>query len=168
MTEYNEKTYTGGIGRLRTPTRIKKLEVSRVIGLTLKNITAVSVLDVGTGSAIFAQAFAELKLHVTGIDINEEMLAEARRLVPHAHFHQGSMGEIPCGNDSFDIVFMAHVLHEADDITVALTEAKRVARLRVAVLEWPYRAEASGPPLDHRLTQNDIVNAAKKSRVRRS
>jgi ubiquinone/menaquinone biosynthesis C-methylase UbiE len=163
MAEHNEKTYTGSIERLRAPERIKKLEVSRVIKLATNKITADSVLDVGTGSAIFAQAFADAKMHVTGIDINEEMLAEARRIVPQGHFEFGSMEKMPCDNNSFDIVFMGHVLHETNDITLVLTEAKRVARKRVVILEWPFRAEESGPPLNHRLSEDAIVNAAKKA-----
>ena len=163
MTRHNEKTYIGSIERLRAPERIKKLEVSRVITLATNQIPADSVLDVGTGSAIFAQAFADAKLHVTGIDINEEMLAEARRIVPQAHFEFGSMEKMPFEDQSFDIVFMAHVLHEADDIYIALAEAKRVARQRVVILEWPFRAEESGPPFNHRLSENDIVDAAKKA-----
>ena len=34
---------------------------------------------------------------------------------------------------------LGHVLHETDDPVAALVEARRAARLRVVVLEWPYR-----------------------------
>jgi len=163
MAEPNEKTYTGSIERLRAPERIKKLEIHRVTELTLNKCPADSLLDIGTGSAVFAQAFAGVPLHVTGIDVNDEMLAEARRLVSDACFCNGSMENIPFGNHSFDIVFMAHVLHEADDIIAALAEAARVVRLRVAVLEWPYRDETSGPPLKHRLSEKAVVHAAEQA-----
>jgi hypothetical protein len=42
-----------------------------------------------------------------------------------------------------------------------LSEARRVARVRVALLEWPYRAEEYGPPLEHRLRDEDIIRVAR-------
>ena len=53
-------------------------------------------------------------------------------------------------------MFLGHVLHETDDPVRALAEARRVARLRVAVLEWPYQDEEQGPPLAHRLQPEQI------------
>jgi ubiquinone/menaquinone biosynthesis C-methylase UbiE len=73
------------------------------------------------------------------------------------------MEKIPFGDKSFDLVFLGHVLHEADDMTHALTEAFRVAKVRVAVLEWPYVEEALGPPIAHRLRPGDIVAGAEKT-----
>ncbi len=51
---------------------------------------------------------------------------------------------------------MGLVLHETDDAAQALAEARRVARLRVAVLEWPYRDDEMGPPLAHRLSAEAV------------
>lgn len=39
-------------------------------------------------------------------------------------------------------------------------EACRVAAARVVVLEWPYVQEEQGPPLEHSLTQEAILEIA--------
>lgn len=52
------------------------------------------------------------------------------------------------------------MLHEADDLTVALREARRVARQRVVIAEWPYETADFGPPLAHRLTPLQIEKTA--------
>jgi hypothetical protein len=54
-------------------------------------------------------------------------------------------------------------LHEADDVSAALVEAQRVAKKRVAVLEWPYMEEDKGPPLAHRLRSEDVIAGARKA-----
>jgi ubiquinone/menaquinone biosynthesis C-methylase UbiE len=121
------------------------------------------MLDVGTGTAIFAEAFARKGLRVAGIDINGAMIAEAKRLLPEGEFKVGSMEKIPYDNASFDIVFLGHVLHETDDTAKALSEARRTARMRVVVLEWPYIEEQAGPPLGHRLKPEEIMTSAKRA-----
>ena len=158
----HERRFHGAIERLREEQRVGLLEVSRVVDLCLEGIQALTVLDVGTGSGIFAEAFSKIGIEVTGIDPNPEMLKTAKEFVPTGTFLQGTVEEMPLKNKSFDLVFMGHVLHESDDLIKALTESKRVAKLQVAILEWPYKQEESGPPLEHRLKTVEILTAAKK------
>lgn len=159
----NDRQYSGEIERLRSPERLARMEVARVLELVNEGITARSALDIGTGSGIFAEAFASRGMAVAGIDIREDMLAAAREYVPTGDFRQGPMEAVPFGDESFALVFMGHVLHEADDLQQALREALRVVQLRVAVLEWPYEEQESGPPLDHRLTEQTVIQAAKQA-----
>jgi ubiquinone/menaquinone biosynthesis C-methylase UbiE len=156
----HERRFHGEIERLRAPERVALLEVDRVVNLCLEGIQAVDVLDVGTGSGIFAEAFSKQSLSVTGIDPNPEMLKTAEGFVSDGTFLLGTVEEIPGGNRSFDLVFLGHVLHESDDIFKALSESKRIARQRVCILEWPYKQEESGPPLEHRLKTEEILTAA--------
>ncbi|MGB8295600.1 MAG: class I SAM-dependent methyltransferase, partial [Polyangia bacterium] len=121
-----------------------------------------SVLDVGTGSGIFAEAFSSRVKNVAGIDPNPEMLKTAKAFVPAGTFHNGTVEDIPSEDNSFDLVFLGHVLHESDDIIKALSESRRVAKQRVCVLEWPYRQEESGPPLEHRLSTKEVLDAAQQ------
>jgi ubiquinone/menaquinone biosynthesis C-methylase UbiE len=148
---------------LRAPARLALLETGRVTSLCLQGIEAGTVLDVGTGTGVFAEAFARLGLRVTGVDVQPAMLDAARAYVPAARFALAHSESLPFAAGSFDLVFLGHVLHEAANPLQSLKEARRVSALRVAVLEWPYIKEASGPPLRHRLKAEDIVRLAAAS-----
>jgi ubiquinone/menaquinone biosynthesis C-methylase UbiE len=158
----HERRFNGEVDRLRAPQRVALLEVERVVDLCLEGIQVMNVMDLGTGSGIFAEAFSRRGIYVTGIDPNPIMLQEAKEFVPVGTFLPGTVEEIPQGNKSFDLVFLGHVLHESDDLIKALSESKRVAKQRVCILEWPYKQEESGPPLEHRLKVEDILKVAMK------
>ncbi|MGA2477691.1 MAG: class I SAM-dependent methyltransferase [Spirochaetia bacterium] len=159
----HDKRFHGGAERLRAPERLALMEIPRVVQLSAEGADILSVLDVGTGAGVFAQAFAERSLKVTGIDPNLELLEMARTGVPAAAFVEATAEVLPFADGSFDLVFLAHVLHETDDPEAALREARRVARTRVAILEWPYRREDKGPPLEHRLKPERIAQAAARA-----
>ena len=158
----HERRYNREIERLRAPQRLALLEVERVVDLCLEGIQTMTVLDEGTGSGIFAEAFSKRGIEITGIDPNPEMLKAAQEFVPTGTFLRGTVEEIPSKDKSFDLVFLGHVLHESDDLIKALSESKRVAKRQIAILEWPYKQEESGPPLEHRLTTEEILIVAKQ------
>ncbi|HRL14013.1 MAG TPA: class I SAM-dependent methyltransferase [Aggregatilineales bacterium] len=159
----NDRQYSGDIERLRSPERVARLEVARVVDAALEGVTVSSVLDIGTGSGLFAEAFAARGLKVAGVDLREDMLEAARQYVPQGEFHQAHMETLPFDNAQFDVVFMGLVLHEADDVARALQEARRVAALRVVVLEFPYEQGEFGPPLEHRLKPESVVQLGRQA-----
>ena len=73
----HEKRFEGDISRLRSPERMERLEVERVVGLCLEKGLAKNMLDVGVGTALFAEGFAQHGLKVAGVDANPEMLPAA-------------------------------------------------------------------------------------------
>ena len=152
----HEKRFSGDITRLRRPDRVERLQVEHVVNLCLENGDFRNVLDVGTGTGLFAEAFSRQGLKISGLDVNPDMLAAAQRFIPDGDFREGTLESLPFDNDSFDLVFMGVVLHESDDVPKALKEALRVTRQRVAILEWPYKETESGPPLAHRLDPEDL------------
>jgi len=157
------KLYQGDIDRLRSPQRVARLEVERVVELSVEKLFVTRVLDVGCGTGLFSEAFSLRKMVTTGIDINPAMVKAAADLVIDATFKCASADKLPFPDKSFDIVFLAHVLHESTSPVTVLQEARRVAKYRVAVLEWPYRAEDFGPPLEHRLQPETLKRAAHKA-----
>lgn len=159
----NDRRFSGEIERLRDPQRVERMEIARVVERTLEGLYASSLLDIGTGSGLWAEAFAVKGLRVGGVDLREDMLEAARAYVPDGDFRAAHMETLPHADGAFDIVFMGHVLHEADDLVKALQEALRVSTLRVAVLEWPHAEQPFGPPLDHRLKVEDVLHAAKRA-----
>ena len=160
----HERRFNREIKRLRDPERVARMEVPRVVDLSLEGIPLKGrVLDIGSGSGLFAEELARRGLAVTGLDVNPEMLPVARKFVPAADFQEGVAEELPFGDGSFDLVFMGLLLHETDDISAALAEAHRVARSRLAVLEWPKKQQEFGPPLDHRLDADKVISLSKRA-----
>lgn len=155
-----DKRYAGEIERLRSPERFARLEVDRVTSHALSDLTVGRALDVGTGSAIFAESFAQQGWQVAGIDVREDMLLAARDFVPSGEFKIGTAENLPFEDGTFDLIFYGHVLHEVSDIPQTLREAFRVATRRVVVLEWPYEVGEVGPPLDHRLQPEPVLAQA--------
>jgi ubiquinone/menaquinone biosynthesis C-methylase UbiE len=142
------------------------LEVDRVVALSLEglgDLEAAGVLDVGTGAGVFAESFARLGLPVAGIDANGEMLLVARQHVPPGQLSAALAEGLPFVDGAFDLVFLALVLHEADSALDALSEARRVARRRVAVLEWPHELQSPGPPPGHRLPAGAVEDLAARA-----
>jgi ubiquinone/menaquinone biosynthesis C-methylase UbiE len=164
MSESHERRFNREIERLRDSQRVARLEVKRVVDLAMDGLKEIqTVLDVGTGSGLFTEQFAEKGLQVTGLDANPAMLPVAQQYVPSGIFQEGVAEKLPFPDSSFDLVFMGLLLHEADDTLAALSEAHRVALQRLAILEWPDEEQAFGPPRQHRLSYEKIVALAKQT-----
>lgn len=153
----NDDKIFRNIERLREPRRLALLETERVVPLCLQGPGVEKVLDIGTGSGVFAELFSRLGLDVTGIDLQEPMLEAARSFVPKAHFQAADSDALPFGDDSFDLCFLSLVLHETKHPRRTLREAHRVCAKRTAVLEWPYAEQDFGPPLKDRLKSEEVL-----------
>jgi len=160
----HERRFNREVERLRDPERIARMEVERVVNLALENLKeGQMVLDVGTGSGLFAEQFAAKGLKVTGLDVNPEMLSAAQKYVPSGTFQEGVAEKLPFPDGSFDLVFMGLLLHETDDLLAALREAHRVTFQRLVILEWPDEEQTFGPPREHRLAYEKIAAVAKQA-----
>jgi ubiquinone/menaquinone biosynthesis C-methylase UbiE len=154
------------IAKLRRTARIAQLEVKRVVGLCLEMSRIADLLDVGTGSGLFAEAFALRGVKVHGIDPDPDMITAARHLVPAASFHVAAAEALPFAERAVDACFMGMVLHETEDPCMALLEAKRVARNLVAVLEWPPAMPTDPPPPARRFGYDEIDRMGRRTGFR--
>jgi SAM-dependent methyltransferase len=98
------------------------------------------VLDVGCGTGVLAREAAARvgpAGRVTGLDLNEGMLAVARRLRPDIDWRQGDALDLPFADEAFDVVASQFALMFFPDRVGALREMWRVlapgGRLAVAV-----------------------------------
>lgn len=158
-----DQNYNRIIEKLRAPERVKLLEVERVVELCLEKLFITRILDVGTGSGLFAEAFALRNMNVTGIDKNPLMVKAATDLVQNARFREGCAENLPFKAKTFDLVFIGHVLHESDDPYLVLKEAQRVAKSRIAVLEWPFLSDKTGGSPENRLESKTIKRLARRA-----
>jgi SAM-dependent methyltransferase len=160
----NERRFHREIERLRDPERVERMEVGRVVELSLAGSESPeSMLDIGTGSGLFAEAFAARGMRVAGVDINPEMLPAAQGFVPTGTFKEGVAESLPFKDGEFDLAFMGLLLHETDDPLAAMREAYRVANKRLAVLEWFYEVQEIGPDLSERISLEKIQGWAKEA-----
>lgn len=160
----HERRYQSAINELRDSERVNRLGLQNITQLSLSNKSDIkSLLDIGTGSGLFAQQFVNLGIQVTGLDVNPEMVKAAMQFLPKSNFQVGIAEKLPFQNDSFDMAFMGFLLHETDDYVAAMKEAYRVVRHRLTVLEWPDVDQSNGPPSHHRLSADQILNFAKEA-----
>jgi SAM-dependent methyltransferase len=89
--------------------------------------------DIGCGNGLFLRVLASECAHVTGVDLNAEMLTEARAMlarerIGNAELIQSSASELPLPSDSFDLVYCFSTLLLIPDIDRALREMARILR----------------------------------------
>ena len=160
VTSANDRVYNQSIERLRSPERLERLEVDRVADLCLNDGEVSTLLDVGTGSALFAETFFRAGVAVAGVDTNPEMIDAAKRHLPEGEFIVAPAEKLPFPDGSFDATFFGVVFHEVSDYAVALREAYRVSKRLTCILEWQHRQEEFWPPLEHRVTEEFIRTLA--------
>lgn len=156
------KIFSGDYSRLRKKERLEKIELDRVVKLTLENLDVSSLLDIGTGTGVFAEAFSAYVPKITGLDLNEEALAKAKEFAPMAEFRQGKMEALPFEDDSFDVVFFGFVLHETPERLKALQEGLRCAKKRVFVFELPEMEKDGNTATGRRVNPDEIAGYAKE------
>lgn len=65
------------------------------------------VLDAGCGTGRVAIELARHGIEVVGVDVDEQMLATARKLAPELEWRQGDLASTELGRDEFDVAVLA-------------------------------------------------------------
>ena len=96
------------------------------------------VLDIACGSGVAVRAAIERGATAAGIDAAPGLIEIARHRAPAGDLHVGAMERLPFADDAFDVVTGFNAFQFADDIVLALREARRVTRPggSVAIQVW--------------------------------
>ena len=90
------------------------------------------VLEVGCGSGIAVQLFAEAGANVTAVDLTPWAVATTRSRLDafglEADVFEADGEQLPLNDDAFDLVFSWGVIHHSTDMERALSELVRVCR----------------------------------------
>lgn len=89
------------------------------------------ILDVATGKAAVLRSISHRypKCSLIGVDISENMLAEAKKRLPSSVLlRQMTAEHLDFENNTFDVVFCAFALYFFPDLSAALSEFKRVLK----------------------------------------
>jgi ubiquinone/menaquinone biosynthesis C-methylase UbiE len=109
------------------------------------------VLDVGCGtgnSLLKLQQFGFPPDNMSGIDIQEERIVDARRALPSANLVAGNATTLPWGGNEFDLVMAVGLFIQITDETLAAaitSEMQRVTRRYIVIIDWRH-----GNPFDAR------------------
>lgn len=115
-----------------------------------------TLLDVGSGSGTISVSFAKLipDGHVTGVDLNPNILPRARAVaetagIKNIEFREGNVHKLPFADETFDIAFCHQVLIHIGNPWDALREMLRVTKRGgiVAAREGDYETECMWPEL---------------------
>jgi SAM-dependent methyltransferase len=113
------------------------------------------LLEVGCGSGLFTEWFAQEGLQVTGLDPSAPMLNLARlRLPSRVSLERGYAEDLHFPDNSFDTVALINTLEFVSDPLQALREACRVAREKIflgilnkySLIAWLHRLERLWKP----------------------
>lgn len=88
------------------------------------------ICDLGCGPGQIARYLHHRGVKTLGVDLSANMIAEAQRLNPEIHFHQGNMLSLPDADDSWGgIAAFYCIIHiPREQIVEALLEMKRVLK----------------------------------------
>lgn len=86
-----------------------------------------SILDVGCGTGTLTLQLMKLGTRVVGIDSSEEMIAQAKKILPKAEFYICDALNIPFA-DEFDVIFSNAVFHWIKDHDVLLMAMYKAIR----------------------------------------
>jgi ubiquinone/menaquinone biosynthesis C-methylase UbiE len=152
--------------RLDSPDRLTWLPPSEII--TSINVRpGMSVADIGAGTGYFSVPLAAVvgqRGHVYAVDLQREMLSliEAKpdtQALPIS-LHHGTASATTLNDHSCDIVFLANVWHEIDDIPAALEECRRIVVPKgiLALVDWRKDlVPPPGPPAEHRVDMAEAI-----------
>lgn len=112
------------------PARVSYFE--RVVRAQPSNVLNRTILDVGCGGGILAEAFAGMGMNVTGIDPSASAIETGRRHADEAgiaiDYYVGSGERLPFADASFDYVSCCDVLEHVQDVDAVLAEISRVLK----------------------------------------
>jgi len=154
--------------------REERLDVQRVISLLPVRQDHI-VADIGCGPGYFAVPLGKYLFQgkVLAIDVQEEMLGATKETLERIHLTNVEVllseeSKFPIRDGDLDGAFAAFVVHEADDPSGMLVELERCVRMGgwLALLEWHKREMDSGPPLEERIEEGDLLEMARQAGFR--
>ncbi len=129
------------------------------------------VADLGCGNGFFTIPIAKMTDEmVTAVDAQQGMLDLLQAYVEaedieNVRYLLSGLGHIHQPDESVNKVMAAFVLHEVDDLGVALNEIKRIMKPggKALLLEWKAKKTESGPPVDIRITEDELLDRVQQS-----
>lgn len=97
----------------------------------LKELDLGEVLELGCGTGLFTEALQKVSKNVVATDFSEEMVAAARETranLKHVKFEKANALNLEFGDEQFDTVFMANLIHVIGNAEKVVQESKKVLK----------------------------------------
>lgn len=127
-----------------------------------------TVADIGCGTGYFTIPAAEItgtSSKIYAMDISMEMLEEVEKKALEAGLTnirgiKTDEYDLKVDNLSVDFIIMSNVLHEIEDKGKIIAEINRIHKNggTLAIIEWEKIQGESGPPVDERLSYEDVAH----------
>jgi phosphatidylethanolamine/phosphatidyl-N-methylethanolamine N-methyltransferase len=117
--------------------RLVRRRIERAINhMNIAETDRVLDLGIGTGCSL---NFYPNRGKIVGIDLSAGMLREARKKIrernlSHAYVFQANALELPFADNTFDHVFISHVISVVSDPIKLIQEAQRVAKVNARIV----------------------------------
>ncbi|TGE39257.1 class I SAM-dependent methyltransferase [Desulfosporosinus fructosivorans] len=115
--------------------------------------------DIGCGTGFFTIPLAKEVKEVFALDIRAEMLSDLSESLTQLQIHnvkvlQSEESRLPLPDRRVDRILTSLVLHEVEQPIEFFRELNRVLQTggRLVVIEWAKASTEMGPPLEHRLS----------------
>lgn len=149
--------------KLFSEERQKMLPTDKIIELIRVNRNDV-IADLGAGNGYFTVPFAKAAKHVYAVDIEPKMLSLLEDYadeedVSNIEYVVSDLEDIKMGNGQANIVFVAFVIHEVEQMRKVLDEFKRILIPggKLVLLEWkPDDNPDMGPPSHERIAPDAL------------
>ena len=158
------------IDALLSAERQNYLDPSRVMArLPLRPYQVLA--DIGCGPGYFTIPLAKYLFDgkLFAVDVQQEMLVAVKRELDRVRLTNVELvlseeKKLPFEDDSLDGAFAAFMMHEADDRSALLEDTRRCLRGGgwLAMLEWHKREMDEGPPLEDRIDETELREAAQE------
>lgn len=155
--------------KLNSQERAKLLppaQVLKEIGLSSNDIWA----DIGCGTGFFTIPLAPEVRQVYALDIRSEMLEDLKNSLTQLNVSnvtvlQSDETKFPLAEQLVDGVLISLVLHEVDEPVEFFRELNRILKKegRLVVIEWVKAFTTIGPPIEHRLSIEQLDEWAQGS-----
>lgn len=111
----------------------KQVLINNFLGEVVKNIEALeakNLIDVGCGEG-YPEAFFLKRLPyltITGLDLNNEYLKQARKKNPDVKYLKGDIFKLDFKPETFDLAIVLEVLEHLENPSRAIKQVKKVAK----------------------------------------
>lgn len=131
------------------------------------------IADIGCGIGYFSIPAAEIvgdSGRVFGLDLSVEMIEELDHKIETNNLQNirtiiTGEDDLKLCDESVNFAFIANVLHELNEIPPIMKEVRRILKNhgKIVVLEWKKAESDYGPPIEHRIANDLVVQLLQQS-----